>query len=62
MNLFFALSAEHRQRTGHDIFTQGAFDITHITCDVCLFLSSEKRKMDKEMADALAHLQQQDKK
>lgn len=62
MNLFLALCAEHKQRTEHDIFTQGVFDITHINCDVCLFLSSERRRLEVERTDFLASLQQQNKK
>jgi len=51
MNLFLALCAEHKQRTRHDIFTQGPLDTTHITCEVCLFLSAEKRDIDKAEAE-----------
>lgn len=51
MNLFLALAAEHKARTGHSIFTQGPLDTTHMTCSVCLFLGAEKRKIEKEEAE-----------
>jgi hypothetical protein len=44
-NLFFALAAEHKQRTGHDIFRQ--FSMTYMSCDVCLYLDAEKRRMEE---------------
>ena len=45
MNLFLALLAEHKQRTGHDPLNTNS--LSYLRCDVCLYLNAEKRDLDK---------------
>ena len=54
MNLLLAPAAEHKQRTGHDIWTANRFSTLHLTCDVCLFLNAEKRVMDEDREEHFA--------
>ncbi len=49
-NIFYALAAEHKQRTGHDIFNE-ATRLRNSCCDVCLYLKSEKHDQDRAEAD-----------
>ena len=44
MNLLLAIYYEHKQRTGHDVFTKNN---QYLHCDVCLYIDAEKRKLDK---------------
>ena len=46
-NIFFAVHAEHKQRTGHDVFKRSRFSTLPIECDVCLYLKAEKQALDK---------------
>lgn len=44
-NLLLAVHAEHRQRTGHDVFT---FDV--LQCDVCAYLNAAKESLAVQAA------------
>lgn len=46
-NLFYALCAEHEQRTGHDIFTMSPHSAHRYLCDVCRYLDSYYREIQK---------------
>lgn len=46
-NLMLALAAEHKQRTGHDVWAQGPLAIEPSFCDVCLHLHAEKRHQEE---------------
>lgn len=60
MNIFLALAAEHKARTGHDIHTQTPLDTTHMNCLVCLHLWSEKRDLEKAEAEFYLEEQRRD--
>lgn len=47
MNLLLAIHAEHKQRTGHDVFTAGNHSTLHIRCDVCLFIGAARREEEE---------------
>lgn len=51
MNLFLALAAEHKARTGHDVHRQFPSAAIHSVCDVCSHLWSEKRRLEEEEAE-----------
>lgn len=46
-NAMMAIYYEHRQRTGHDVFAENEFGALRFTCDVCMYIHSEKRDCDK---------------
>lgn len=56
MNLLLAIHAEHKQRTGHDIFRTSA---RLIGCDVCLFIGAEKRRLDDAEREYFANIERQ---
>lgn len=45
--LFYAICAEHKQRTGHDIFAMLPHSTRRYTCDVCGNLSLYYQAMQK---------------
>lgn len=47
MNVFMAIYEEHKARTRHDVYTQGQYSTLATTCNVCLWLDSEKRDLEK---------------
>lgn len=51
MNLLLAIHAEHKQRTGHDVFNEPPLSTKAICCDVCLYLKAEKQALDKAAKD-----------
>ena len=48
-NLMLAIWAEHKARTGHDVFKVHRH--APINCDVCLYIGAEKREQDKAEAE-----------
>ena len=53
-NLFLAIHAEHKARTGHDVFAQGPLRTLPLRCDVCLHLDAVKRAMEQAEAEYYA--------
>jgi len=47
INLLLAIHAEHKARTGHDVFTEPPLSIRAINCDVCAAIKAEKREMEE---------------
>jgi len=47
MKLLLAIHAEHKVRTGHDIFTEPSHSIRTVSCYACACLYAEQRVLDE---------------